>query len=70
MANDAQPRVLAVAGFVDVRLIDGGDTIAVRFEGPDGREVAVLVPRAAATLLQTHLADALSQPVASGRFHR
>ena len=57
--------VLSVASFIDVELMDGGDTVAIRFQAPDGREVAVLVPRAAASALQTQLADTAGSATSS-----
>jgi hypothetical protein len=61
MTENIRPVVLSVASFTDVELMDGGDTLAMRFQAPDGREVAMLVPRAAAFALQTQLADILTQ---------
>ncbi|GJD95675.1 hypothetical protein [Methylobacterium iners] len=45
--------VLSVSELKGVEVIDGGDTLAVRFETPDGGELALLVPqRTVATLTQ------------------
>ena len=63
MPETNRPVVLSVASVTDVQPMDGGDTLAVRFEAPDGREVAVLVPRGAAAALQAHLADILARPL-------
>lgn len=63
MTENNRPVVLSVASFTDVQPMDGGDTLAVRFEAPDGREAVVLVPRRAASALQTHLAEILAQPL-------
>ena len=60
MVESNQPVVLAVATFLSVRSIDGGDTVVMQFKGPDGREIAVLVPRQAALELHTPLADVLA----------
>lgn len=60
MAESNQPVVLAVATFLGVRSIDGGDTVVLQFEGPDGREIAVLVPRQTALDLQIPLAEVLT----------
>lgn len=48
--------------FTGTRLIDGGDTLAFEFKAPSGRDVAVLVPRGAASEFQTALAETLAQP--------
>ena len=62
MTENNRPVVLSVARFSGVRLIDGGDTVLVRFEAPDGREIAILVPQRAASALNTHLPDVLARP--------
>jgi len=41
------PWAVAVRALTSIRLIDGGDTVDVRFEAADGRMIAVLIPRAA-----------------------
>jgi hypothetical protein len=63
MIDDDKPMVLSVASLTDVRLIDGGDTFAVRFQAPGGREVAVLIPREAASKLDAQISGMLSQPL-------
>ena len=61
MTEYNRPVVLSVASFTDVQQMDSGDTLAVRFEAPDGRDLVMLVPRGAASALQGHLADILTQ---------
>ena len=63
MIGSNRPVVLSVASVIDVRPIDGGDTLAMRFQAPDGREVAVLVPRKASVDLQTRLTEMFAQPL-------
>lgn len=63
MPESNRPVVLSVGSFTDVHLMDGGDTVAVRFQASDGRELAVLVPRGSASDLQAGLADLLTQPL-------
>jgi hypothetical protein len=41
------PFAVAVRDFTGIKLIDGGDTVDVRFTAADGRMIAVLIPRAA-----------------------
>ena len=36
--------VMSVASLKETGLIDGGDTLAVRFGAPDGREIVLLIP--------------------------
>ena len=67
MADDDQPRVLSVSSFVGIQLIDGGDTVALQFRAPDGRDVAVLVPREPASDLHLHLTAALAQSLSRNR---
>lgn len=62
MTETSRPVVLSAATFTHAQLIDGGDTIVLQFEAPDGRGVAILVPRKAALALQPSLAAALAQP--------
>ena len=59
MPENARPVVLSVAEFTRVEVMDGGDTLAVRFKAPDGREIALLVPQMAAENLQAQVADGL-----------
>ena len=47
MSDVMRPVVLSVTEFVGVEPIDGGDTFVVRFKAPDGREIALLVPKPA-----------------------
>lgn len=63
MTETNRPVVLSAARFISVRMIDGGDTIAASFQAPDGREVAMLVPRREMLALQAQLADLLLLPV-------
>lgn len=63
MGDTGQPKVISTAIFTSVRLIDGGDTVAISLLEPDGSEVIVLVPRKAAQVVQTHLAETLSLPL-------
>lgn len=53
-----RPVVLSVRSFIGTEPIDGGDTIVVRFQSPDGREVALLVPKQALADLRLLLDDA------------
>lgn len=50
-----RPVVLPVAALKATETIDGGDTLVVRFEAPDGREIALLLPRKAASELKVRL---------------
>ena len=59
MPENARPVVLSVAEFTRVEVMDGGDTLAVRFKAPDGREIALLVPQRAATNLQAQITDGI-----------
>lgn len=51
-----RPVVLSVKSFIGIEPIDGGDTIVVRFQAPDGREIALLAPRQVVRELATALA--------------
>ena len=62
-----RPVVLAVAAFTGIETIDGGDTAVVRFNAPDGREVALLIPQRAIADLKGHLFQAPLQPGPSPR---
>ncbi|TGD91677.1 hypothetical protein [Methylobacterium nonmethylotrophicum] len=57
--GDKPPVVLAVSRLLKVEAIDSGKTLAVRFEGADGRELAVLVPIASARELRARLFDTI-----------
>ncbi|MEG9501067.1 MAG: hypothetical protein MIN69_04225 [Methylorubrum extorquens] len=47
MADETlSPLAVAVKTLTSVGLIDGGDTVDVRFAAPDGQMIAVLIPRA------------------------
>ena len=70
MSENSQLDVLAIADFLDVRLIDGGDTAVLRFRAPDDREVAVLVPREPAVALQEHLTTILALPLSRSAWKR
>ncbi|WP_461653931.1 hypothetical protein [Methylorubrum aminovorans] len=53
MADEALPSLaVAVKSVIGVGLIDGGDTVDVRFAAPDGQVIAVLIPRAVFADLQ------------------
>jgi hypothetical protein len=53
MADETlSPRAVAVKSLIGVGLIDGGDTIDVRFAAPDGQMIAVLIPQAVFAELQ------------------
>lgn len=60
MGRDDQRVVLSVSKFTDARLIDGGDTVTVFFEAPDGRQTAILIPRQPASELQSSLVELLA----------
>ncbi len=47
------PLAIAVRALTGYKLIDGGDTVDVRFTAADGRMIAVLIPRAVFAELQT-----------------
>ena len=55
--HDMFPVVLSVADFMGIEPIDGGDTTVVRFNAPDGCEIALLVPKPAIADLRLELAD-------------
>jgi hypothetical protein len=40
-----RPVVLSVRSFTSIASINGGDTVVVRFQAPDGRDIALLVPK-------------------------
>ncbi|MBP2494054.1 hypothetical protein ABID82_006342 [Methylobacterium sp. PvP062] len=44
---------IAVRTLLDCAYIDGGDTVAVRFEAADGQIIGVLVPRRVFAALQS-----------------
>lgn len=46
------PLAVAVKSLTSVGLIDGGDTVDVRFAAPDDQLIAVLIPRAVFAELQ------------------
>lgn len=52
VSEPMRPVVLSVRSFTGLEPIDGGDTIVVRFQAPDGREIALLVPKPALTDLR------------------
>jgi hypothetical protein len=62
MTENNRPVVLSTANLIGLRLVDGGDTVALRFEAPDGREVAILIPRDAASELDLQLGEVLARP--------
>ena len=68
MADIDPPRVISTASFTSLRLIDGGDTVAMSFLAPDGGETVILIPRTAARTIQTHLAEILTLPLRRKRF--
>lgn len=56
MTNDPLfPFAVAVTTITSIKLIDGGDTVDVRFTAADGRMIAVLIPRVVFAELQTSL---------------
>lgn len=63
MSDSNQLKVVSTASFTSLRLIDGGDTVAMTFQAADGSDVAVLVPRKAASAMQAQLADILTLPL-------
>lgn len=46
------PFAVAVQFLTGIKLIDGGDTVDVRFTAADGRMIAVLIPRTVFAQLQ------------------
>lgn len=58
MANEPLfPFAIAVRTLTGIKLIDGGDTVDVRFTAADGRMIAVLIPRAVFADLQARGLD-------------
>ena len=57
MQENMRDVVLSVRSFTGTEPIDGGDTIVVRFQASDGREIALLVPKQAFADLRLLLAD-------------
>ncbi|WP_156399199.1 hypothetical protein [Methylobacterium sp. Leaf466] len=57
MFDDPRPTVLPVIAFTNLDDIDGGNTVVLRFTSPDGREVALLVPKRAISELRRAIAD-------------
>ena len=66
MSETMRPVVLSVRTITGIEPIDGGDTLAVRFEAPDGREIALLVPRNAVSELKDLLTKAHEASVTRG----
>ncbi len=60
------PLAVAVRNLTGIKLIDGGDTVDVRFTAADGRMIAVLIPRAAFAELQTKDLGAPTRPMDPG----
>ncbi len=59
MADQAlSPLAVAVKDLTGVGLIDGGDTVDVRFAAPDGQVIAVLIPRTVFAELQARALEA------------
>jgi hypothetical protein len=48
---------LAVRTLVGIELIDGGDTVAVRFAAADGQIIGVMIPRRVFAELQATVPD-------------
>ncbi|QIJ76943.1 hypothetical protein GU700_21595 [Methylobacterium sp. NI91] len=61
------PLALAVKSLIGVGLIDGGDTVDLRFAAPDGQMIAILIPLAVFAELHVRGLGTLSQ---SGSKHR
>lgn len=59
MLTDTRPVVLSIAEATGVQVMDGGDTLALRFKAPDGREIALVIPQKAVATLQAFIADGL-----------
>lgn len=53
MTEPLFPFAVAVRSLTGTKLIDGGDTVDVRFTAADGRLIAVLIPHAVFAELQT-----------------
>ena len=70
LSDNMRPVVLSATNFVGVEPIDGGDTVAMRFTAPEGREVVVLVPRQATSILQAQLAEVLAETSHLDRIER
>lgn len=54
--------VLSASELGRVDLIDGGDTVAVRLEAPDGREIALTLTRLVAARLGHRLVSLIKPP--------
>ena len=52
MSENKRPVVLPVSTCAGVEVMDGGDTLALRFQAPDGRQIALLVPQHTAANLR------------------
>lgn len=59
MTDSNRPFVLSAREFTDLRVLDGGDTIAICFEAPDGRELALLVPYRVVSDLKSSIDETL-----------
>ncbi|MDB5647424.1 hypothetical protein [Methylobacterium sp.] len=62
MTDEDPLLVLSVASLTGVQMIDGGDTLAMRFRKPGDRELVLLVPRQVALALQPQVSEVLAQP--------
>ncbi|CAO4173219.1 hypothetical protein [Methylorubrum aminovorans] len=59
MADETlHPLAVAVKSLIGVGIIDGGDTVDLRFAAPDGQVIAVLIPRAVFAELQARALEA------------
>ncbi|MBP2496100.1 hypothetical protein ABID82_007129 [Methylobacterium sp. PvP062] len=52
---------ISVRTLLDCAYIDGGDTVAVRFEAADGQIIGVLIPRRVFAALQSATASGSGQ---------
>lgn len=64
MGEKYRPRVISLSRFNDAHLIDGGDTLSAVYQTPEGEEIALLLPRREALVLQRQIAELLTQPMA------
>lgn len=69
MPFSQHPHVISARRVYSVERIDGGDTIAVRVEGADGEEVAILAPIGpAAEIARRILEEAAKPSLRSGQY--
>ena len=65
MSEPLPPRIFAATEVLSVTLIDGGDTIAVRFRTAEGGELGVLLPLPVGPALVDQIYDAAAAELAA-----